>query len=103
MITRGPDLLGTASAIQRHPRADRAQLVAFQDAKLRRLLAHAYEYVPYYRKLFDRHRLPLLGPGVEFLVRIVDDIPLDAGGKFRHARSLMASTYEQAAPPPAHG
>lgn len=57
MMTRGPDLLGTATAIQRHPRADRAQLVAFQDAKLRRLLTHAYEYVPYYRKLFDRHRL----------------------------------------------
>lgn len=57
MITRGPDLLGTARAIQRHPRADRAHLQAFQDAKLRRLLAHAYEHVPYYRKLFDRHRL----------------------------------------------
>lgn len=57
MITRGPDLLGTASAIRRHPHADRAQLQAFQDAKLRRLLAHAYEHVPYYRKLFDRHRL----------------------------------------------
>jgi phenylacetate-CoA ligase len=57
MITRGPDLLGTASAIQRHPRSDRAQLQAFQDAKLRRLLTHAYENVPYYRTLFDRHRL----------------------------------------------
>ncbi|HEY8259450.1 MAG TPA: hypothetical protein VIG08_17460 [Gemmatimonadales bacterium] len=57
MITKGPDLLGTASAVQRHPRADRAQLQAFQDAKLRRLLSHAYENVPYYRKLFDRHRL----------------------------------------------
>ena len=46
--------------------------------------------------------LPLLGPGVEFQVRIVDDIPLDAGGKFRHARSLMASTYETS-PSRAHG
>ena len=57
MITRGPDLLGTATAIQRHPRSDRAQLQAFQDAKLRRLLCYAYENVQYYRKLFDRHRL----------------------------------------------
>ncbi|MGH7499091.1 MAG: phenylacetate--CoA ligase family protein [Gemmatimonadales bacterium] len=57
MIIRGPDLLGTVSAIQRHIRADRAQLQTFQDAKLRRLLVHAYEHVPYYRKLFDRQRL----------------------------------------------
>jgi phenylacetate-CoA ligase len=57
MIMRGPDLLGTAGAIQRHTRADRATLQAFQDAKLRRLLAYAYENVPYYKRLFDRHRL----------------------------------------------
>jgi phenylacetate-coenzyme A ligase PaaK-like adenylate-forming protein len=57
MIARGPDLLGTASAIHRHPRGDRAKLRAFQDAKLRRLMVHAYEHVPFYRKLFDRHRL----------------------------------------------
>jgi phenylacetate-CoA ligase len=47
--------------------------------------------------------MPLLGPGVEFQVRIVDDLPLDAGGKFRHARSLMASTYERLVPPAANG
>lgn len=57
MISRGPDLLGIARALQRHPRAGREQLQAFQDAKLRHLLVHAYENVPYYRKLFDRHRL----------------------------------------------
>ncbi|MEO7987477.1 MAG: hypothetical protein ABI766_13175 [Gemmatimonadales bacterium] len=56
-IFRGPDLLGITRALQRHPRADREQLQAFQDAKLRHLLVHAYENVPYYRKLFDRHRL----------------------------------------------
>ncbi len=32
--------------------------------------------------------------GVEIVVRFVDDIPLDAGGKFRHARSLVASDYQ---------
>lgn len=57
MNTHGPDLLGTARAIHRHSRAGRARLQAFQDARLRRLLLHAYEHVPYYRQLFDRHRL----------------------------------------------
>jgi phenylacetate-CoA ligase len=37
--------------------SSREELEAFRDARLRRLLVHAYERVPYYRKLFDRHRL----------------------------------------------
>ena len=52
-----PELFKTAWAIQRHPRASRAELRAFQDAQLRRLVLHAYENVPHYRKLFDRERL----------------------------------------------
>jgi phenylacetate-CoA ligase len=43
--------------VGRHSRAAREELREFQDARLRRLLVHAYERVPYYRKLFDRHRL----------------------------------------------
>ncbi|HEU5303801.1 MAG TPA: hypothetical protein VFU40_04075 [Gemmatimonadales bacterium] len=35
----------------------RDEVEAYRDARLRRLLVHAYERVPYYRKLFDRHRL----------------------------------------------
>lgn len=50
-------LLHTARAIQRHPRATRKELENFRDARLRELLVHAYSRVPYYRKLFDRHRL----------------------------------------------
>lgn len=56
-MTQGPQLVRTALAIRRHPTASRAELKAFQDAQLRRLVVHAYESVPYYRKLFDRHRL----------------------------------------------
>jgi phenylacetate-CoA ligase len=37
---------------------------------------------------------PLLGPGIEFELLIVDDIPLDPSGKFRHARSLVQSPYD---------
>ena len=53
----GPALIRTALAVRRHPTATRAELKEFQDAQLRRLVVHAYESVPYYRKLFDRHRL----------------------------------------------
>jgi phenylacetate-CoA ligase len=53
----GPQFLRTAWAVQRHSRATRAQVKAFQDAHLRRLVLHAYENVPYYRRLFDRNRL----------------------------------------------
>ncbi|HEY5939413.1 MAG TPA: hypothetical protein VIT87_01250 [Gemmatimonadales bacterium] len=56
-MTLGPQLVRTALAVRRHPTASRAELKAFQDAQLRRLVVHAYESVPYYRKLFDRHRL----------------------------------------------
>lgn len=35
----------------------REELETYRDARLRSLLVHAYERVPYYRKLFDRHRL----------------------------------------------
>jgi phenylacetate-CoA ligase len=52
-----PQFLRTALAVRRHPRSSRAQVQAFRDAHLRRLVVHAYENVPYYRKLFDRHRL----------------------------------------------
>ncbi|MGZ8397449.1 MAG: phenylacetate--CoA ligase family protein [Gemmatimonadales bacterium] len=56
-MTLGPQLIRTALAVRRHPTASRAELKAFQDAQLRRLVVHAYQSVPYYRKLFDRHRL----------------------------------------------
>jgi phenylacetate-CoA ligase len=56
-MTATPQLVHTALAAHRHPRVSRAELTAFQDARLRRLLVHAYERVPYYRKLFDRYRL----------------------------------------------
>jgi phenylacetate-CoA ligase len=49
--------LESGIAVHRNPRRSRAELVAYQDAQLRRLLVHAYEQVPYYRALFDQNRL----------------------------------------------
>jgi phenylacetate-CoA ligase len=42
---------------RRYPRVSREEIGAFQAAELRRLVAHAYADVPYYRRLFDRHGL----------------------------------------------
>jgi phenylacetate-CoA ligase len=56
-MTLTPQLVRSALAIGRHASTSAAELREFQDARLRRLLCHAYESVPFYRKLFDRHRL----------------------------------------------
>ncbi len=36
-----------------------------------------------------------LGPGIELEVLLVPEIPLEADGKFRVARSLVASIYDR--------
>jgi phenylacetate-CoA ligase len=46
-----PALAGVA----RRPRLGRAHILEFQARRLRRLVAHAYAHVPYYRDLFERH------------------------------------------------
>ena len=46
-----------ARAVRRHVHVPADEIRAFQDMALRRLVRHAYEGVPYYRALFDRHRL----------------------------------------------
>lgn len=45
----------TFPRLLRHARARREQIVAFQTKRLRQLVAHAYDRVPLYRELFDRH------------------------------------------------
>lgn len=40
-------------AFRRHARSNRARLVEFQNRRLRRIVEHAYNRVPYYRRLFD--------------------------------------------------
>jgi phenylacetate-CoA ligase len=52
-----PEIGPALSAAWRHTRAARAELRLWQDARLRRLVLHAYDSVPWYRRLFDLHRL----------------------------------------------
>jgi phenylacetate-CoA ligase len=56
-MTLGPQIVRSALAVRRHAAGSRAELKEFQDAQLRRLVCHAYASVPFYRKLFDKHRL----------------------------------------------
>ncbi len=52
-----PNPVSTLYSMLRHPHVGREQLVAFQNERVCRLIAHAYSHVPYYRGLFDRHGL----------------------------------------------
>ncbi len=45
----------TLYSILRHPHVGREQVIAFQNDRVRRLVAHAYRHVPYYQGIFDRH------------------------------------------------
>ncbi len=51
------DALRIVAAVARHRTASRAALVRFQEERFRRLITHAYDTVPYYRALFERHRI----------------------------------------------
>lgn len=44
----------TAWSVLRSPLIERPALKRLQNQKLRRILRHAWQYVPYYRRLFDR-------------------------------------------------
>ena len=68
----GPlDVASVFRLAARHARARREDLVAFQDGRLRRLIAHAHASVPYYRALLDREGLvPDRVRGATDLVRL---------------------------------
>ena len=56
MIPR-PNPFSTLRALRRHPHVAREEIIAFQNKQLRRLVTHAYENVPYYRRLFAQKGL----------------------------------------------
>lgn len=49
--------LATAIAVRRLSAGPPERIATFQDKKIRQIVAHAYERVPYYRELFDRFGL----------------------------------------------
>ncbi|HEV8713772.1 MAG TPA: hypothetical protein VGX03_13210 [Candidatus Binatia bacterium] len=51
------DPLFPLSTLWRHRYASREEILTFQYQRLQRLVAHAYERVSYYRRLFDQHGL----------------------------------------------
>lgn len=58
----------TALSVSRHGSGSRERIERFQNRKLRQIVAHAYDRVPYYRELFDRHRISPAD------IRAVDDL-----------------------------
>src|SRR5574341_850603 len=49
------DQLSALLSLLRDPYLPREEIVALQNRQLRRLITHAYENVPYYRRLFDQN------------------------------------------------
>lgn len=54
MIQKTFEHLHTLIHLWKHPRADRRDIVRFQNRKLRSVISYAYKNVKYYRQLFDR-------------------------------------------------
>jgi phenylacetate-CoA ligase len=52
-LTSPVRVLADIRHLWQHPRGSRDQLIAFQERRLRQLVTHAYDNVPYYRRLFD--------------------------------------------------
>jgi len=57
LTSPGREHLHTFKCIWSHPRQSVQDITAFQTRKMRAVIAHAYENIEYYRKLFDRCRI----------------------------------------------
>ncbi|MFN2601977.1 MAG: phenylacetate--CoA ligase family protein [Gemmatimonadaceae bacterium] len=52
-LTAWPQAVSSVIAFRRHPGAARSVLTEFQNRRVRRIVEHAYNRVPYYRRLLD--------------------------------------------------
>lgn len=51
--TAWPGAMASVLAFRKHPRAARSEIIEFQNRRLRSIVDHAYNRVPYYRRLFN--------------------------------------------------
>lgn len=65
----GPEFERLSAFLERSERLDRDELRAFQDERLRQVVAHAYATVPHYRDVMDQRHLKPAD------IRTVDDLP----------------------------
>ena len=56
-MRRSVEQLRSAYAIRGHAHARHSDVLNFRDRQLRRIVQHAYHNVPYYRTLYDAHRV----------------------------------------------
>ena len=77
-----PGQLGSALSLWRHPRWDRDRLLRFQDDRLRRVVRHAADHIPFYRQLYRRHGVDIASFGG---ARDLAELPLTTKLELREA------------------
>jgi phenylacetate-CoA ligase len=84
-----------ARAMGLRPWRSRAELLAYQEDRLRRMVAYAYASVPYYRELFDRHGV---APGQVWTLADLARVPVSSKNDLRAqpARRVVAAGYDPA-------
>ncbi|HET6468455.1 MAG TPA: hypothetical protein VFG43_08780 [Geminicoccaceae bacterium] len=81
-----------ARAVGLRPWRSRAELEAYQEEGLRRVVAHAYARVPYYRELLDRHGV---APARIRSLADLERIPISSKGDLRQpAARILAAGYD---------
>jgi phenylacetate-CoA ligase len=84
------------ASLQRTQWLDRDRLRALQERKLRRLVAHAYQSVPYYRQLFERVGL---SPAAVVTLEDLNKIPISSKEEFQRAgRAQLTSRHYRSKP-----
>ncbi len=68
-----PEFIARGERIGQVPDFARPELMAYQSALLARMVRHAYEVIPFYRDLFDRHRVT---PGEALQVSDLSKLPI---------------------------
>jgi phenylacetate-CoA ligase len=89
----GPEFDRLSRLLEESERWTREELRAYQESRLRDIVLHAYDTVPYYRDLFDRLRLkPADIRSIEDLAKLP---PMTRGDVAANAERLVSSAFDR--------